>query len=125
MDKKVPKARILIIDDEKYWISFATDDLSMYKVVVAHNRQQALAEIELAEINKVPFDLVIASSSYKDILSRITPTYPVFVSTMRPSEEEARDALQLGAWRYIEKSFGESDLKRQVKEVVPVPEPNN
>ena len=117
MAENVPSARILIIDNEQYWISFATSDLSMFEIVVAHTKEQAFAEID-----KDNFDLVIASSSCLDILASITARYPVFVSTMQPSVQEARDAYDRGAWRYITKSFGRFDLARQVGEVIPIPE---
>jgi DNA-binding NtrC family response regulator len=111
------RARILIIDDEQYWISFATNDLSMFQIVVAHTREQAIAEIE-----KDNFDLVIASSSCIDLLKSIVDKYPVVVSTMEPSVQEARDAFEQGAWRYITKSFGQSDLVKQISEVISIPE---
>ena len=116
MAENAQRARILIIDNEQYWISFATKDLSMFEIVVAHTKEQAIAEIE-----KDNFDLVIASSSCLDILASITDRYPVFVLTMRPTVQEARDAYQQGAWRYLTKSFGQSDLVRHVGEVIPIP----
>ena len=120
MAENARRARILIVDNEPYWISFATGDLWMFEIVVATTDAQAMAEIE--ENN---FDLIIASSRCLDLLARIADRYPVLISTMQPTIQEASKAYQQGARRYITKTFGQSDLVQQVGQVIPIPGHDN
>lgn len=111
------KARILIIDDEPYWIDFARSDLSGFEIIVAINAETALAELEADQ-----FDLVIASSRRLDVLEVIAEKYAdkrVVVTTVQPTAREALTAYRLGAMRYFAKSFGNRDLSKRVEEVIP------
>ncbi len=58
--------RILIIDNEPRWISFAKSDLGGFDIIVAPDIDTAIKELE-----KDQFDLVIASSGYLAILEDI------------------------------------------------------
>jgi DNA-binding NtrC family response regulator len=111
------KIRILIIDNEPRWIEFAKKDLDIFEIVVAKTAKDAFAELE-----KDMFDLVIASSRNLKILEVIAEKYSdkrVVVTTIQPSTEEALQAYRLGAVRYFPKSFSESDLLKQVEDVIP------
>jgi len=108
------KTRILIIDDEPRWIDFAKNDLNKFEIVVAPDKETALAELEANQ-----FDLVIASSRRLDVLEVIAEKYPVVVMTVQPTTQEALAAYRLGAVRYFAKSFGRRDLYERVKEVIP------
>ena len=109
--------RILMIDNEPRWINFAKSDLGGFEIVVASDIETALAELE-----KDQFDLVIASSGYLAILEDISKRFSdkqVVVTTVNPSTQEALDAYHKGAIRYITKSFGEQDLLKNIRELVP------
>jgi DNA-binding NtrC family response regulator len=111
------KGRILVIDDEPRWIDFAKSDLSKFEIVVARDVKTAIAELEADQ-----FDLVIASSRRLDMLETIRKRFadkPVVVMTVQPTTQEALTAYRLGAVRYFPKSFGQRDLLKHVKEVIP------
>jgi DNA-binding NtrC family response regulator len=111
------KIRILIIDNEPRWLEFAQKDLNIFEIVVACTIKDALKELE-----QDMFDLVIASSRNIKILEVISEKYSdkrVAVTTIKPSTEEALQAYRLGAVRYFPKSFSQSDLLKQVEEIIP------
>jgi DNA-binding response OmpR family regulator len=111
------KKRILIIDNEPRWIDFVKDDLSRFEIVIAHDANNALKELENGK-----FDLVIASSRHLDVLESIAKKYDkrFIVATINPNTQEALHAYRLGAARYISKSFGKQDLFNRVREVIPL-----
>lgn len=111
------KIRILIIDNEPRWLEFAQKDLEVFEIVVAKTADDALAELE-----QDMFDLVIASSRNLGVLEVIAEKFAdkrVIVTTIRPSTDEALQAYRLGAVRYLPKSFSQSNLLNQVKDVIP------
>jgi DNA-binding response OmpR family regulator len=111
------KIRILIIDNEPHWIDFAKHDLGNFEIVVAPDMDTAVKEIK-----ENGFHLVIASSGYLDLLEEVSKRFDkqVVVTTVQPSEWEALDAYRKGAARYITKSFGQQDLLKKIRELVPV-----
>jgi DNA-binding NtrC family response regulator len=111
------KIRILIIDNEPRWIQFVKRDLDLFEIVIAHNTDEACAELE-----KDDFELVVASANNLDVLKTISEKYSdkrVVVTTIHPTTEEALDAYRLGAIRYFPKSFGQRDLLNKVQDVIP------
>ncbi|MBN1873934.1 MAG: response regulator [Anaerolineae bacterium] len=112
-------ARILIVDSESHWVSFAQSTLSNFEIVVATDRAAALAALE-----EDGFDLIIASSRCLDLLEIIKERFAdkqVVVMTVQPSPQEALDAYRKGAVRYLPKSFSPNDLLERVTELVVVP----
>ncbi len=110
------RTRILIIDDEPHWIEFVRSSLAKFEIVVARNTEEAIAELEKNE-----FDLVIASSRRLDVLQVIARDYSdkrVVVTTVQPTTQEARAAYNLGALRYLTKSFNPQDLLSNLREVI-------
>lgn len=108
--------RILILDDERFWIDFALNDLESYEIEVASDTATAMAMLEAKD-----FDLVIASSRRLDALSKIRERHTqerVLVATMRPSLDEAIRAYDLGAVRYRPKSFRKHALSKEVGELL-------
>lgn len=109
--------RILIIDNEPRWIEFAENDLKGCDIVVAHNIDTALNELE-----KDKFNLVIASSGYLEVLESVSERIKdkqVMVTTVKPNTQEALDAYRKGADRYITKSFQKENLYNDVRKLVP------
>ena len=111
--------RILIIDDEPRWISFAKNNPKAVEVVPVPNAQQALEALRTGH-----FDLVIASSLQLEAIEKIRDRYgkeqPIVVTTVEPNNQEARSAYRLGARRYITKSFNYDDLFEQLKGIIPI-----
>ena len=110
--------RILLIDDEPRWITFAQNDLNedRFDIVVADNPATAIEELEEDQ-----YDLVIASSRRLDILEIIKQRFAdkkVIITTVQPSVKEALASYRLGAKGYFAKSFGPSDLLNRVEEIV-------
>ena len=106
------------IQNEPRWINFAKSDLGGFEIVVAPDIDTARKELE-----KDQFDLVIASSGYLSILEDISKRFSdkqVVVTTVKPNTQEALDAFDKGAIRYITKSFHEQDLLRNIRELVPL-----
>jgi len=112
-------ARILIVDNESHWISFAQSTLKNFEIVVAPDKTTALAALE-----RNHFDLVIASSRCLEILEIINERFAgkqVAVTTIQPTTQEALDAFRKGAARYFTKSFNPHDLLDRVTELGLVP----
>lgn len=108
--------RILIIDDEPRWLDFAQRDLGGFEIVIARDINTAIAELEEDQ-----FDLVIASSGYLPILDIISQRFAdkrVMVTTIKPSTQEALEAYRNGAVRYVEKSFSDQVLRKNVYDLV-------
>ncbi len=112
------KTHILIIDDEPRWISFAKSDLATsFEIIVVPDADAALAELEAGQ-----FSLVIASSHWLDALKDIGQKYvgkPIVVTTVQPTNQEARSAYRLGARGYFAKSFNSDDLFDEISKVIP------
>jgi DNA-binding response OmpR family regulator len=111
--------RILVIDDEPRWNEFVKGELSIsnFEVAFATDTKIALSKLETDQP-----DLVIVSSRRLDAIKVIKEKYPeklVIVVTVQPRPEEARNAYQLGASRYLAKSFGHQSLLNQIKELIP------
>jgi len=110
------RLRILIIDDEPLWLSYAKRDLDGFETVVALDKKTALAELETGQ-----FDLIIASSRSLDVVEVIARRYSytrVVVTTVQPTIREAVAAYRVGAIRYFPKSFGRQDLFNHVRDVI-------
>jgi DNA-binding response OmpR family regulator len=111
------KIRILIIDNEPRWIDFAKNDLGNFEIVVAPDIDTAVEEI-----SKDGFHLVIASSGYLNLLEEISTRFnkQVIITTVKPSSQEALDAFNKGAAKYITKSFRQQALLNNILELVPM-----
>lgn len=112
-------ARILIVDNESHWVSFAQSTLKNFDIVVVPDKATALAALE-----ENGFDLILASSRCLDILEIIKERFAnkqVAVTTVQPTTQEALDAYRKGAARYFTKSFNPNDLLKSVSELVLVP----
>jgi DNA-binding NtrC family response regulator len=113
-------ARILIIDDEPRWISFAKDNLgTTFEVEVATDLEEALTKLK-----KDRYDLIIASSRRVDVLEAISKKFPekrVVVATGQPTTREAISIYRLGALDYFAKDFRREVVSEKVREAIQKP----
>lgn len=109
-------SRIMIMDDESFWIDFAVHNLEAFDVVVARSREEA---VEL--LKRDSFAAIILDAHYLPFVREIRPMYQqrVAVATLAPTISEARNAYRDGAAHYFAKSFSRRDLLRELKEVLP------
>jgi DNA-binding NtrC family response regulator len=113
-------ARILIIDDEPRWISFARNDLeAAFEVEIAKDLSEALDKLKQNH-----FDLVIASSRRVDVLEAINQGYPgerVVVATGHPTTREAIEMYRFDILDYFAKSIQRKVLSEKVREAIKKP----
>ncbi len=124
MDEKstLDKPRILIVDDEKFYLSLLSDALSSdYRLAVAKNGEQALAR---AASEKRPslilLDVVMPDMDGYETCRRLkenvlTREIPVIFLTSRNDEADELAGFELGAVDYITKPISISLLKIRVK----------
>lgn len=109
-------SRILMVDDEAFWIDFAVHNLDSFDVVVARSQEEAVEHLKRSS-----FAAVILDAHYLPFVREIRPTLHerVAVATLAPTVSEARNAYREGASHYFAKSFSRHDLLRELKEVLP------
>jgi len=110
------KIRILIIDEEPRWIDFAKNSLVGIEVTSVPNIDGAVKIL-----SSKSFDLVIASSIQIGTLGKLKEENfgkPIFITSSEPSRKEMRCAYQLGAKRYLPKTFDSKALKDEVYEIL-------
>lgn len=96
--------RILAVDDEPKWLTFATESLGKtFDVEVALDLKTTVMMLK-----QKSYDLIIASSRCLGILKIIHKKYPkerVIVVTGQLTTHEAIDIYRLGALDYFAKDF--------------------
>lgn len=105
--------RILIVDDEPRWVSFAMNDLDGFELTIAAGVDDAIDKLEADR-----FDLVIASARYIEVVRTIAERFQnkrVVVATAQPTTQEALHAFRLGARNYWPKTFQPRSLYDQVE----------
>lgn len=109
-------SRIMIMDDESYWIDFAVHNLEAFDVVVVRSREEAVEHLK-----RDSFDAIILDAHYLPFVREIRPMFHqrVAVASLAPTINEARNAYRDGATHYFAKSFSRRDLLRELQEVLP------
>ncbi|MDI6807494.1 MAG: sigma-54 dependent transcriptional regulator [Candidatus Eisenbacteria bacterium] len=114
------RAKILIVDDEPS----AREFLSVLLGKEGHEvKQSSSAEGALGRLKDDSFDLIIADLKMSgmdgiDLLSRVKkmdPSVPVIIMTGHASQRSAIDALNLGAFQYLEKDWRGDEIKLVVR----------
>ena len=106
---------ILIVDDEEIFLLSLQNNLARlgYAVVSAANGRQALTLLKEQTVDLVITDLNMPEMDGMQLMLLIKehqPSLPVVVFTAKGSIESAVDAIRLGAFDYLEKSFAPQDL---------------
>ncbi|HEY3065307.1 MAG TPA: response regulator [Methylomirabilota bacterium] len=123
---KTPLARVLVIDDD-------ADTREVLSVFLAHQGYRpALADggregLKLA-VSEPPdvvlLDVMMPDVNGLDVLGRLRllhPALPVIMTTASSDPDVAREALRLGAFRYLRKPIDLDGLDRVIEEALSVP----
>src|SRR4030081_2268591 len=119
----IPKARILVIDDEAEIRESLDALLSLegYSVELAQNATDGLKRLENASYDLVLLDLMMPDRSGMDVLKdfreRDTET-PIFMITAYGSVEVAVDALKSGANDYFSKPWDNEKLLIEIERMI-------
>jgi two-component system NtrC family response regulator len=114
---------ILVVDDEKNYLVVLSAFLSDegYEILTADNAQQALEIAESTDLDLVLTDMSMPSMDGIELLRRIkenTPELPVVMMTAYGTVEKAVEAMQIGAFNFIQKPFQNETLKQIVDKAV-------
>lgn len=114
------KAKILIVDDERFNINLLNDLLrNEYKIMVATNGEQALKAALTGKPDLILLDILMPGIDGYEVLMRLktdeeTANIPViFISAINDADEETR-GFELGAVDFIAKPFNQSVVKARV-----------
>lgn len=129
--KKLPRPRVLVVDDEPLvrWSVAETLRARGYDVSEAGDAKTALhmltADPEAADI--VLLDLRLPDSSDLRLLAMLrglAPTTPIILMTAYGTTEVVERALQLGAFRVIDKPFELNELAPLILAALAASRPN-
>jgi DNA-binding response OmpR family regulator len=119
----VPKARIVLVEDEPAIRRGVSDALRLsgYDVTEAADGATGLREAAAGGVDLVLLDLVLPKRDGLEVLSelrRVNPTRPVIILTARGSEEDRVRGLKMGADDYVVKPFSAKELLARVEAVL-------
>lgn len=114
---------ILIVDDEKNYLVVLSAFLSEegYETLTASSAQVALEILESTELDLILTDMKMPSMDGVEFLRCIKerlPDLPVVMMTAYGTVERAVEAMQLGAFNFIQKPFQNETLKQIVDKAV-------
>ncbi|NVM20857.1 MAG: sigma-54-dependent Fis family transcriptional regulator [Desulfobacterales bacterium] len=114
---------ILIVDDEKNYLLVLSAFLSEegYETLTADNAHHALEIVESTDLDLVLTDMKMPAMGGIELLRRIKekrPELPVVMMTAYGTVEKAVEAMQLGAFNFIQKPFQNETLKQIVNKAV-------
>ena len=114
--------KILIIDDEPQIIRFLTISLSSqgYDVIEARNGETGIAQAALAAPDLVILDLGLPDMDGKHVLREIllNKKIPILVLSVRSSEQEKVQVLDMGAEDYVVKPFSVNELLARIRRIL-------
>jgi len=116
----MPLGRILVVDDEDSMCQYLSILLRKegYSVRTAHSGAEALAAIEQEPADLVMTDIQMPKMDGIQLLKGIKaldPTTPVVIMTAYASEQSAIDAVNLGAFSYLQKHCKNDEIKIVVR----------
>jgi len=117
--------RILVVDDEKSMQQFLTALLRRegYEVLNASSGEEALDTVREHDVDLVITDLKMPGMDGIQLLERIKkadPGIPVVIMTAYASQKSAIDALNLGAFHYLEKHAKNDEIKVVVRNALEI-----
>jgi two-component system NtrC family response regulator len=110
---------ILVVDDEKNYLVILSAFLSEegYETFTADNAERAMEIVESTDLDLVLTDMKMPFMDGIELLQRIkdkAPDVPVVMMTAYGTVEKAVEAMQLGAFNFIQKPFRNETLKQIV-----------
>ena len=117
--RKLPAARILVIDDDRAVVRLLVTRLEEegHTVLSALTSDEGLKLVTLFQPDLVLLDVGLPDMSGLEVLKRIravNPAIAVIMVTGNTDPQRAREALELGASAYVDKPFDVPYLKRVV-----------
>jgi two-component system NtrC family response regulator len=114
---------ILIVDDEKNYLVVLSAFLSGegYETVTASNAMEALEKLEEADLDLVLTDMKMPAMDGIEFLRELkkkNSELPVLMMTAYGTVERAVEAMQLGAFNFIQKPFKNETLKQMVNKAI-------
>jgi two-component system response regulator PilR (NtrC family) len=112
--------KILVIDDEESICEFLSLLLRKegYLVTATTNGEEAIGLARETNFDTVVTDIKMPGVDGLDVLSNlkeIDPGLPVIIMTAFPSQESAIEAVNRGAFQYLEKNAGNDEIRIVVK----------
>ncbi len=118
------KPVLLFVDDNIDLCEFLADSLSdEYTVLLSHNGQEALSQIEKNNVNIVVSDVMMPLMSGTELCNQIKTNIkwshiPVILLTARTAEEHQIAGLELGADDYLTKPFNFNLLRLRIRKFI-------
>ncbi len=117
------KARILVVEDDRFYIEFYRTILEGegFTVEVAHSGREAARHLARDGFDLVIADLVLKNSSGLELLAEIkrsSPQQDVIMVTSMQSIRKAVDALKLGASDYLTKPVDREELLLAINTII-------
>jgi len=113
--------RILIVDDEESMVQFLSILLSKegYEIHVARSGRDALQKAEEETFDVVVTDIKMPGEidglGVLSGIKKLDPSIPVVIRTAFASQKSAIDALNRGAYQYLEKSAKNDEIRLVIK----------
>ena len=116
----MPLGKILVVDDEESMCQYLSILLQKegHEVKTVNSGQEALAIVEREPIDLVMTDIQMPKMDGIQLLKgikNIEPTTPVIIMTAYASEQSAIDAVNLGAFSYLQKHCKNDEIKMVVR----------
>ncbi len=114
------KIKLLLVDDEEDYARTLAERLSMRDVAsqVALSGEEAMKAVEEDEPHVMVLDLRMPGIDGMAVLERVKKEHPhvqVIVLTGHGSEQAEKEALRLGAYRYMEKPADTAQLLKTIR----------
>jgi len=114
------RARVLIVDDERFFREAITDILAgeALDVITAETGEEAIAAAEDERVGVVILDLQLPDIHGLDVFRRIREDRPelrVIILSAHTDQENVLEALRLGAFDYLAKPIHEEELALAVR----------
>jgi two-component system, OmpR family, KDP operon response regulator KdpE len=112
-------ASILVVDDEKEIVRALSRSLSAhgYTVFVARSGEEAIEEVTRHRPDLMLLDLMLPGISGLDVCRQVRAesSVPILVLSVKETEHDRVEALDLGADDYIQKPFGMDEVLARVR----------
>jgi len=117
------KGRILIADDEEFFLRTTTELLRKegYECSQAHNAESALEKLKTSEFDLLISDIFMPGNSDLELVEKLREVaegMPVILITGNPSVETATKSIQLPVVAYMAKPFDADMLFMHVKDAI-------
>lgn len=116
---KKPGASILVVDDEREIVRALQRSLTAhgYRVLTATNGEEALSAIAQQRPDVLVLDLLMPGLSGLEVCRRVraTSALPIIVLSVKDTEHDKVEALDLGADDYVAKPFHMNEVLARIR----------